>query len=61
MSEVDDLRARAARCRTFARAYASDIGASLGELADELDKKADRLAAAKLPKSTLESDKNREE
>lgn len=46
MSKADDLRARAARCRNFARIYASDIGTSLGELADELDKQADRLDAS---------------
>ena len=39
------LRARAERCRSFAREYASDVGNSLTELAVELDGKADRLDA----------------
>ncbi len=42
-SDSDQLRARAARCRAFAREYASDVGVSLDELAVELDRKADRL------------------
>lgn len=43
MSEADDLRARAARCRDVARQYASDVGDSLNDLAVELDKRADAL------------------
>ncbi len=39
----DQLRARAAKCRAFAKEYATDVGSSLDELAIELDKKADRL------------------
>ena len=39
------LRARAERCRAFAREYATDVGVTLSELAAELDRKADRLEA----------------
>jgi hypothetical protein len=46
MSEADDLRIRARRCRDFAREYASDVGQSLSELAVELDKRADTLDPA---------------
>ncbi len=42
-TDSDQLRARAAKCRAFAREYASDVGSTLNELAVELDKKADRL------------------
>jgi hypothetical protein len=45
-SEIEQLRARATRCRTFANEYRSDVGTSLTELAVELDGKADRLQAA---------------
>jgi hypothetical protein len=41
----EGLRARAERCRAFAREYATDVGASLSELADELELKADRIEA----------------
>ena len=41
--EAGQLRARATRCRAFAKEYSSDVGASLDELAVELDKKADRI------------------
>ncbi|HEX8443059.1 MAG TPA: hypothetical protein VF631_05370 [Allosphingosinicella sp.] len=44
-AQPEGLRARAERCRVFAREYASDVGASLSELATELDLKADRLEA----------------
>ena len=44
-NEAEGLRVRAARCRDFAREYASDVGSSLTELAVELDKRADRLDA----------------
>ncbi len=44
-NEAESLRNRAARCRDFAREYASDVGSSLTELAVELDKRADRLDA----------------
>ena len=44
-NEAEGLRLRAARCRDFAREYASDVGSSLTELAVELDKRADRLDA----------------
>ena len=46
MSEADDLRSRARRCRDFAKEYASDVGLSLSELAVELDKRADTLDPA---------------
>lgn len=49
MSEADDLRVRAERCRHFARTYANDVGTSLAELAVELDRKADRLDAQSRP------------
>ena len=39
------LRIRASRCRDFAREYAEDVGASLNDLAAELDRRADRLDA----------------
>ncbi len=42
---IEALRARARQCREFATKYAGDIGPSLGELAQELDKRADVLAA----------------
>jgi hypothetical protein len=45
-SEIEELRARATRCRAYAEEYSSDVGASLSELAVELDRKADRLQAA---------------
>lgn len=41
--DADDLRVRAARCRDYAREYASDVGCSLTDLAVEFDKRADRL------------------
>jgi hypothetical protein len=44
-SEAEDLRARAERCRDAAREYASEIGALLVQLADELDLKAGRIEA----------------
>jgi hypothetical protein len=44
-NEADGLRIRAARCRDFAREYASEVGSSLTDLAAELDKRADRLDA----------------
>lgn len=46
MTEVEAIRARAERCRHFAREYANDVGCSLAELAVELDKQADRIEAA---------------
>jgi hypothetical protein len=48
-AEPEGLRARAERCRVFAREYATDIGASLSELAVELDLEADRLEAQNEP------------
>jgi hypothetical protein len=47
--QLQDLRARAAKCRAFAREYASDVGASLSELAVELDLQADRLEGLQAP------------
>jgi hypothetical protein len=44
-TEADAIRARAQRCRDFARDYAADVGSSLKELAAELEKQADRLDA----------------
>lgn len=44
-TEVEELRARATRCRDYAREYATDVGTSLSELAVELDRKADRIEA----------------
>lgn len=44
-AQPEGLRARAERCRVFAREYATDVGASLSQLAVELDLKADRLEA----------------
>lgn len=61
MSESDDLRARAERCRNFARIYKSDIGSSLSELAVELDKKADRLDARALTAPSPAADRSVEE
>jgi hypothetical protein len=49
--EPAGLRARAERCRAFAREYATDVGASLSELAVELDLKADRLDAQERDKA----------
>jgi hypothetical protein len=46
--DVDRLRARAAKCRAFAREYATAAGVSLDELAVELDGKADRLDRKRL-------------
>jgi len=43
LNEAAQLRARAERCRSFARAYDSDAGTSLLQLAFELDKAADRI------------------
>lgn len=55
-SEADSLRARALRCRTQADKYESEFGPKLRVLADELEKKAERLdtraAAAKSPPPT---------
>jgi hypothetical protein len=45
MTEAEDLRARAEKCRHYAREYASEIGASLSELATALEHEADRLDA----------------
>ena len=39
------LRVRAARCREYAREYATELSGSLLELAVELDGRADRLEA----------------
>ena len=44
-NEAEGLRIRAARCRDFAREYASEVGDSVAELAVEIDKRADRLDA----------------
>lgn len=45
-SEIEELRARATRCRTYAEDYSSDTGVSLSALAVELDRRADRLQAS---------------
>lgn len=45
MTQAEALRARARKCRRFAAKYISDIGPSLGELAIELEKRADQIAA----------------
>lgn len=44
-AKVAALRARARQCREFAAKYAADIGPSLGQLAIELDKRADAIEA----------------
>lgn len=44
--EAQAIRDRADRCRTYARDYAHDVGASLNDLAVKLDERADRLDAA---------------
>ena len=43
LTPIELLRARAERCRRFAREYSSEAGTSLEELAAELDKAADQL------------------
>lgn len=49
LGEAAALRARAERCRNFAREYASEVGTSLEQLAFELDKQADRIEARPPP------------
>ena len=44
-AQVKALRKRAAQCRAFAETYAGQVGPSLGELAVELDRKADAIDA----------------
>jgi hypothetical protein len=46
MTEAESIRARAERCRHFAREYANDVSSALSDLAVELDRQADRLDAA---------------
>jgi hypothetical protein len=45
MTEPEALRERAEKCRHFAQQYATEVGASLIELAVELERKAERLEA----------------